>query len=434
MPTELSPIQAFRAAQLKGDLDPIDNLRAALNRANGNANRNTYITFDPTWSIGEAQRQTERFSRSAAPLFGLPVSLKDCFDLEGFKTSCGSRFYAAHNGAATEDSAIAARLKHAGAFITGKTHLQQLAYGITGENRDYGNCLQPADASRLTGGSSSGAAASLQEGSALAAIGTDTGGSIRIPAAICGLAGYRSSYGVADWRGGGHLAPSFDTIGWLFRDLRDAPLLAGSIFDLPSVAGAPLDSPGELQRGLKVGVLAGPLVEDCDPAVKRSLEAWQERLRHAGACLEEFHPEFWSEAWEIYAPIQGFEAAKLHAGFFDEFEPVITERLKQGASVGEEEMQTLRRRKSVFCGQMNQLFQGFDLLLAPATPVSLLDAAKDQSAARTHILRLTTPASIAGLPAIVLPSPDCGLQLLAAHNDDRRLLDFAAQLGEQLVQ
>ena len=121
--------------------------------------------------------------------------------------------------------------------------MQMLAYGITGENRDYGDCVQPADPTSLTGGSSSGSAAAIQEGSAVAAIGTDTGGSIRAPAALCGLAGYRASLGLGDWRGGAHLAESFDTIGWLCRDLRDLPRLAQALFTLPQPPTSPKPPP-----------------------------------------------------------------------------------------------------------------------------------------------------------------------------------------------
>src|SRR6202011_4339067 len=118
-----------------------------------------------------------------------PVSLKDCFDLAGVVTTVGSRFYAQRNAPATEDSAVAARLRSQGAVIVGKTPLHPLAYGITGENPDYGDSTQPRDARSLTGGFSSGSAARVQEGSAAPAIGTDTGGSIRVPASLCGLAG-----------------------------------------------------------------------------------------------------------------------------------------------------------------------------------------------------------------------------------------------------
>ena len=121
-----------------------------------------------------------------------------------------------------------------GAIITGKTHLNQLAYGHTGENVDFGNCVQFGRPNLLTGGSSSGAAASVLEGSAMAAIGTDTGGSIRFPSSLCSLFGYRASLGVGAWVGGYHLAESFDTIGFLFRHLQDVQLLGKAILDIPS--------------------------------------------------------------------------------------------------------------------------------------------------------------------------------------------------------
>src|SRR5271155_1915841 len=237
MASDQSPLQQLRAQLAAGDISPASIAKSSLDLANRNASRNVYIGFDPDWTLREAAALAERFAATAKPpLYGLPISLKDCFDLAGFPTSCGSRFYSTKNRIAQEDSAVAARLRSQGAIIVGKAHLHQLAYGITGENPDYGDCLQPNDARRLTGGSSSGGAAGVQEGSAVAAIGTDTGGSIRVPAALCGLAGYRASIELAHgrglWRGGTHLAPSFDTLGWLFRDLRDAPLLAQALFDL----------------------------------------------------------------------------------------------------------------------------------------------------------------------------------------------------------
>src|SRR5437763_1617647 len=225
-----------------GGTSPRGLAEQALAKANQNAGRNVYISLSPDWTLSEAERVQKEFrggeisSDKKARLFGLPVSLKDCFDLAGFRTTAGTRYYAEKNAVARHDSAVAKRLRAQGAVIVGKTHLHPLAYGITGENPDFGDCLQPADASLLTGGSTSGGAASVQEGSAVAAIGTDTGGSIRVPAALCGLAGYRASIGLAWdrdlWRGGIHLAQSFDTLGWIFRDLRDAPLLADGLFGL----------------------------------------------------------------------------------------------------------------------------------------------------------------------------------------------------------
>jgi aspartyl-tRNA(Asn)/glutamyl-tRNA(Gln) amidotransferase subunit A len=430
MTPQPSPITALLAAYTSGEIDPATQLRTSLSRANGNPSRNTYLALDPSWTLAETQRQMERASAGDAPmpLFGLPVSLKDCFDLTGFPTSSGSKFYAAHKQNAPADSWVASRLRHAGAVITGKTHLHQLAYGITGENRDYGDCLQPSNPNLLTGGSSSGAAASIQEGSALAAIGTDTGGSVRAPAALCGLAGYRASLGIGGWNGGYHLAPSFDTIGWLCRDLRDLPLLAESLLDLPP----------EIPQSaiLRIGVLTGPLLERCDPEVLHAMDQWHDRIRNNRSITFEvdfFCPQFWPEAWDIYAPIQAYEAAKLHVGFYHEFEPAIVARLEWGSALGEDEVRQLRQRHDAFRRQQEQLFGHFDFVLAPVSPLTRLLAGADHTESRARILRLTTPASLGGNPAVVLPSPDCGLQLIAAHNDDRRLLRLAALLGDQLA-
>jgi Asp-tRNA(Asn)/Glu-tRNA(Gln) amidotransferase A subunit family amidase len=422
-----SPIAALLAAYKSRETDPLAQVRLSLSSANCNASRNTYIALNSSWTLAEVQRQLDLAASGGAslPLFGLPVSLKDCFDLTGFPTSCGSKFYAAHKQNASADSWVAARLRAAGAVITGKAHLHQLAYGITGENLDYGDCLQPADATLLTGGSSSGAAASIQEGSAIAAIGTDTGGSVRGPAALCGLAGYRSSLGVGDWTGGAHLAPSFDTIGWLCRDLRDLPLLAEALFDLPP------ENPAS--QTTRVGILTGPLLETCEPAIHAAMQAWQDRFRGAACQIQPFNPPFWPEAWDIYAPLQAAEAAKIHAGFFHEFDPVIAARLEWGASLGENEVRQLRQRHAAFRQQHDQLFHQFDFLLAPISPLTRLLAGADHTETRARLLRLTTPASLGGNPAIVLPSPGTGLQLIAAHNNDQRLLRFAESLGEQLA-
>src|SRR5271169_1272940 len=232
-----SPLQQFSEMLVRGGISPSDAAEQALARANSNAGRNVYIALDAEKVREQADALPQRFPHDPKPLlYGVPVSIKDCFDVAGFPTTLGSRFYAERNGVAREDSAVVGRLRSAGAIIMGKTHMHTLAYGITGENPEYGDCVQPRDAGRLTGGSSSGAAASVQEQSAFAAIGTDTGGSVRLPAALCGIAGYRASVGLAEksglWRGGVHLAPTFDTLGWLFQDLRDAPLLAEALFGL----------------------------------------------------------------------------------------------------------------------------------------------------------------------------------------------------------
>jgi aspartyl-tRNA(Asn)/glutamyl-tRNA(Gln) amidotransferase subunit A len=400
--------------------------KAALASANDNAGRNTYLWRNEPWTLSEAKR-IGAAPKGESPFWGIPVSVKDCFDLAGSPTSCGTIFYRDLHGIAERDSWLVERLRTAGAVITGKTHLHPLAYGITGENPDFGDCLQPGDATALTGGSSSGAAASILEGSACAAIGTDTGGSVRVPAALCGLAGYRASLGRGDWRGGAHLAESFDTFGWLFRDLEDGPLL-GSLF-------GPTDST-MLQLPTRFAVVGDAFLEDCDPAVAASLRLCVTELESLGLASTKVQVDWWADSREIFAPIQASEAAGYHRGHFEHFEPSIRERLDWGASLAEETVAALRQRHAAFRNRMDALLAEHQLLLMPAAPVARLPAGADHSQTRARLLRYTTPVSLAGMPAVTIPllrdgQPAGGMQLIAARQDDARLLAIAAQLGRR---
>src|ERR1700683_2378047 len=261
-------MHGLRRALADGALRPSKLAEEALQRANHNEGHNTYIWMDAAWTRAEALRAEAiprgtggRFGDGRADLWGLPVSVKDCFDLKGAPTSCGAHYWRDAHGIATRDSWLVEQLRAAGAVIVGKTHLHALAYGITGENVDYGDCIQPGNPGALTGGSSSGAVASTMEGSAVAAIGTDTGGSVRVPASLGGLAGYRATIGRGDWRGGAHLAASFDTMGWLFRDLEDAPMLAG-----PFAGGRAANEPAAKFK--RFAYVADNFLHDCEPQVK----------------------------------------------------------------------------------------------------------------------------------------------------------------------
>jgi Asp-tRNA(Asn)/Glu-tRNA(Gln) amidotransferase A subunit family amidase len=437
VPYHTSSLQQLRGDLRSGAITPRVAVEQALARANSNAAHNVYLALDAERALRDADELPKRFPSAAKPpLYGLPISLKDCFDLTGSVTTAGSRFYAERNAPALEDSAVAARLRSQGAVIVGKTHMHPLAYGITGENPDYGDCTQPNNFALLTGGSSSGAAASVQEGSAIAAIGTDTGGSIRAPAALCGLAGYRASVGarlapaggngqVNLWRGAVHLAATFDTLGWLFQDLRDGKLLAAALFELEVAAIT--------ETQVRIGVVANDFLQDAEPQVLTAFAQWQYRLRQLGATLVPIDTSFWDQAMSIYAPIQASEAAAIHrpatGGDFSHFESKIAERLAWGALIPAAEVQQFRKRHTIFRDRTDALLRDHDFLILPCAPVAQLLTGGDHTETRKAILRYTTPFSLAGVPTMTLPAAGAGVQLAAARGSDAKLLDYAAQLG-----
>lgn len=420
-------LRGLRAGLANGTLRPSGLADRALSRANRNPGRNTYLWQSAEWTRAEAARieaashgQGGPFGDGRHELWGLPISVKDCFDLAGAPTSCGVQFYRRLHGKAEQDSWLVEQLRSAGAVLTGKTHLHPLAYGITGENPEFGDCLQPGKTGQLTGGSSSGAAASVLEGSAVAAVGTDTGGSIRVPAALCGLAGYRASLGRGCWRGGAHLAESFDTMGWLFRDLSDAPLLS-SIF-----AAKPAGIPRRLTR---FAFLADGFVHDCEPEIVASFHAAIHELESLGLLSIKIDPDWWEGSMAIFAAIQAWEAARIHAGHFHHFQPAIRERLEWGASINAGEIAALRTQHAEFRKRMDDLFAGNELVLLPAAPVAGLAANADHTKTRARLLRYTTPLSLAGAPVVTFPCARGGMQLAAAPDSDEHLLQCVAQLG-----
>jgi Asp-tRNA(Asn)/Glu-tRNA(Gln) amidotransferase A subunit family amidase len=424
-------IHVLREALAAGVLRPSGLAAEALARANGNKGHNTYLWQDAVWTHAEAALAEAMprgnggvFGDGRSSLWGLPVSLKDCFDLAGSPTTCGMHFYRDLNGEATSNSWLAGQLRAAGAVIIGKTHLHALAYGITGENPEFGDCIQPGNPGALTGGSSSGAAASVLEGSAVAAIGTDTGGSVRVPAALCGLAGYRSTLGRGDWRGAAHLAESFDTMGWLFRDLQDAPLLAA-----PFAENRATKNIARCTTFKRFAYISESFLHDCEPPVAKCFRGVVEDLKELGLEGRSIDPDWWTDAVEIFAPLQASEAAQIHAGNFDRFEPAIRDRLRWGAGLTASEVAILRQRHAEFRTRMDESFAEYELLLLPCAPVARLEAGADHSQTRARLLRYTAPFSLAGVPAVAIPCAHGGMQLAATRDCDESLLQFAARIG-----
>jgi len=170
-------------------------------------------------------------------------------------------------------------------------------------------------------------------------------------------------------------------------------------------------------------------LHDCEPAVLAMYRARQEDLRRRGATIRAFQPDFWSDSREIFGGIQASEAAALHQGNFDKFEPAITARLTWGASIPQAEVEALRKRHAIFKAEMDRLLAEHDFLILPCAPMTSLPAHTDHSETRLKILRYTSPISLAGMPAVTLSAPGGGVQLVAARGADAKLLAYAATLG-----
>src|SRR4030095_7066884 len=192
------------------------------------------------------------------------------------------------------------------------------------------------------------------------------------------------------WGGGVHLSQTFDTLGWIFRDLRDAPLLAEGLFGLRATE--------HVSPRVKVGAVGGDFLRDCEANVLFAVELCKSQLATKGAEVVEFAADDWEEGLSIYAPIQANEAAAIHAantgGDFSCFPPPLNERLAWGASLSAEEIQKLRTRHAEFRERVDKLFERYDFLLLPCSPLSQLKAGMDHSETRTRILRYTVPLSL----------------------------------------
>ncbi len=441
-----SPLQQLQTALREQQVEPVEVARECLARSNSSASRNTYLWQDGPALLQRAEALPQRFPDplTRPPLYGVPVSLKDCFNMRGTVTTMGSRFLAQRRAASQTDSAMLQRLRSLGCLITGKTHLHPLAWGITGENADFGDSVQPRDAARLTGGSSSGGAASVQEGSALFAVGTDTGGSIRVPAALCGLAGFRASHGIATqggawpgmWDGCGSLAPSFDTAGILLRNPQDLPGIAGALFGL---------APRARTGPMRIGIVSDTWLSGYDNRVVAATHAWRHELDGQGHTLTTIDADLWGAVpVDVFATLQAYEASALYRdlppGSEDQFGPLIAQRMRWGWSLSTAEVQDAQERLAIFRENISALFRRVDLLMLPCAPVAELVAGSDLSRVRPAILRYTAPFSLAGVPVVALPGEllntdmyrGTGVQIAAPQGEDAALLSFAAELCRAL--
>ncbi len=379
-------------------------------------------------------------------LLGIPVALKDLFDTAGVRTTAGSKFFA--DNIPAEDAEAVLKLKLAGAVILGKTNMHEIALGVTGVNPHYGTVKNPHDGNRITGGSSSGSAAAVAAGMCLAALGSDTGGSIRIPASLCGVVGLKPTYGRISTRGVVPLSWNLDHVGTLTRTVRDAAVLLQVLagYDLrdPASADVPVDDYlVHLEDGVKgpalsavegwrVALAVGEYVEVSDPEVLAGVQAAAQVFTDLGAQVKKVELSWVFDLALANGRMTQADAAAFHrerlAAHPDWFGADVRQRLEAGVALTSSEYALARRTQAEGRRRFEMFFEKYDLLLLPTTPISAppIEGTGAIEASR-RLTRFTAPFNLTGLPALSVPCGmvnglPFGLQIVSKHWGEVKVL------------
>ncbi len=352
-----------------------------------------------------------------ALLSGIPIAVKDLFNTKRLRTTGGSKFFADY--IPDQDAAVVEKIKKAGARIVGKTNTHEIALGVTNNNPHFGACRNPWDTTRTPGGSSGGSAVAVASGMALAALGTDTGGSIRIPAALCGVVGLKPTYGRVSLRGVMPLSWNLDHAGPIVKRVEDAALMLQIIegYDaedpasFKTLSGDYFSHMRDSARGRKVAFAVGAFVEDeTDPEVFAAMREAARLLTDLGIEIKEVNADFLREAAQANSLITQADAAAFHRERLKEhpdwFGADVRQRLENGAAFSAGEYALARRAQVEVRRKCDLLFEEYDSLILPTTPIAAPTLAGEDAIARARLLtRLTAPFNSTGLPALSVP---CG--------------------------
>jgi len=397
----------------------------------------------------EARAQARAADREIAdggyrgPLHGVPISIKDLIDMRGTVTTAGSKVRQAH--VAQADAPIVAHLRKAGAVLVGKCNLHEFAFGTTNEDSAFGPARHPIDPSRSPGGSSGGSAVSVAAGMAFASIGTDTGGSIRIPSAACGLVGLKPGLGEISTEGIVPLSRTMDHAGPLCRSVEDASLLFDALRG--GAPGPPLEARDA--RGLRFGVPRAYFLALLDSPVASSFEAACDRLRSAGATIEDVVIPHATDVAPIYLHIVLAEAAAYHAKTLesrpDDYTPNVRLRLEMGRYILAEDYARALLGREMLRREVDAALAGRDALLLPSLPipapklgVHTVKVGGSEEPVRNITLRLTQAFNVSGHPALTVPCGHTmdglpiGAQLVGHARGTRELLAVARSVERYL--
>lgn len=409
-----------------------------------NPTLNAFITVTAESALAAARTAEAEILRGhwRGPLHGIPLALKDLIDTAGIRTTGASALF--KNRVPAEDAEVVGRLKDAGAVLLGKQNLHEFAYGGSSMISHYGEVRNPWDPACIAGGSSGGSAASVAAGLGYAAIGTDTAGSVREPAALCGVVGLKPTYGRVSARGVIPLSPSLDHIGPITRTVSDAAVMLQAIagHDARDRNSADVPVPdylASLRNGLKrarIGVPRKFFYDDLDPEIANAVEQALDTLRRFASNLSEI---------EIDVPtdrtLQTAEAYACHAEFVSRsselYQPETLRRIRQGEGIGSAQIEQWRLEQEKIRSEIDRVFEDVDVLVTPTTPVlasTIAELKQFPELLRPReilLLRNTRPVNVWGLPAISVPCGfttaglPIGLQIVGPHWGEGEVLQLA---------
>ncbi|MBZ5697711.1 MAG: Asp-tRNA(Asn)/Glu-tRNA(Gln) amidotransferase GatCAB subunit A [Acidobacteriia bacterium] len=451
-------IEELAARLAKHEVSPVNLTEQFLRRIERhNPQLNAYLTVTAERALTAARRAEKELTRSRSrpsgrhrPLLGIPIALKDNIWTRGIRTTAGSKVM--RDFVPAEDATVARKLARAGAILLGKTNMHEFAYGITNNNAHYGPVHNPWGLDRISGGSSGGSAAAIAAGLCVASVGTDTGGSIRIPSAMCGIVGLKPTFGRVSVYGTVPLAPTFDHVGPLARSVADAAILLGLLagrdpLDPASSARRVENFSAALCKPIRKFRLGRPreyFWEKLDGEVRHATEAAVRDMEKHGATVREISLPHLGESVEASTNISLAETRHFHeaAGYFpahaDEYSEEVRQRLDAGGNVlAVKYLDGLAAQKRVRA-EFDAAFREVDAIIAPTVPVpappigaEFVDIDGEQHGVRPALVGMNRPANFTGHPAISVPCGftrdglPVGLQLIGRAFDEATLLRIA---------
>lgn len=440
-PTRLGISEAAALIQA-GKLSPVELTRLFLDRIGRlNTTLNAFITVSADSALEQA-RQAEheiRAGHSRGPLQGIPIAIKDNIDTAGIRTTAASALF--KDRVPLEDAEVVARLKKAGAVLLGKTNLHEFALGGTSATSYFGPVHNPWDLSRIPGGSSGGSAVAVAANLCCAALGTDTAGSLRIPAAYCGAVGFKATYGLISNRGVIPAAWTLDHVGSLCKSVTDAELLLGVIAGYDQLERSPVrthltvhgELPAKKGSGFRLGILREYFV-GVEPVIEAAVQGAIKVLSSFGSVADVKLPWAMADLNQLWAKVRAIEGYAYHAESITKtpelYEKATRERILQGSTESAVDYANARHRVELLRRDVDDFFKGIDVLVLPTmlnSPVTIAEAADPMIVS----IRNTAPFDVLGVPAVSLPCGftstglPIGLQLVASPFADKAVLAVA---------